>query len=111
MLPAPTTIATSTPRPRTSPTWFAIRSICPGSVPYSRSPISASPESFSRIRLKLAEAAKPPLLLSDLEPGEAGDSDVLARLGGDVVPQVLDRLALVFLLIEVLLVEQHDLGG
>src|SRR5918994_14094 len=110
MLPAPTTIATSTPRPRTSPTWFAIRSICAGSVPYSRSPISASPESFSRTRLKLAEAIRR-LLLSHLEAGEARDPDVLAGLGGELGAQVLDRLALVALLVEVLLIEQDQLGG
>src|ERR687898_1195004 len=110
MLPAPTTTATSTPWARTSRTWFAIRSICAGSVPYSRSPISASPESFSRTRLKLAEAIRR-LLLSHLEAGEARDPDVLAGLGGELGAQVLDRLALVALLVEVLLIEQDLLGG
>src|SRR5918996_1161910 len=109
MLPAPTTIATSTSRPRTSRTWLAIRSICAGSVPKSRSPIRASPESFSRMRLNRAEA-KRVLLLPHLEAGEAGDPDVLAGLGCDFGAQVLDRLALVELLVEVLLVEQRDLG-
>ena len=51
MLPAPTTIATSTPRSRIAATWRAIRSTSAASVPYSSSPISASPESFSRMRL------------------------------------------------------------
>src|SRR5215211_228887 len=110
MFPAPTTIATSTSRSRTSLTWVAIRSIWPGSVPYSRSPMSASPESFSRIRLKLAEA-KWGLLLPHLEAREPGDPDVLAGLGGELGAQVLDRLALVALLVEVLLVQQDQLGG
>src|SRR5687768_18547836 len=105
MLPAPTTTAISTPWARTSPTWVATRSIWAGSVPYSRSPISASPESFSRTRLKRGSGAKAGLLLPNLEAGEAGDADVLAGLRGDVRAQVLDRLALVFLLIEMLLVE------
>ena len=52
MLPAPTTIATSTPRSRIAATWRAIRSTSAPSVPNSRSPISASPESFSRMRPK-----------------------------------------------------------
>src|SRR5215217_3486145 len=110
MLPAPTTIATSTSCARTSLTWLAIRSICAGSVPKSRSPIRASPESFSRIRLKRAEAMTA-LLPPHLEAREAGDADVLAGLGGDLRAQVLDRLALVALLVEVLLVEQDKLGG
>src|SRR3954452_13164314 len=110
MLPAPTTMATSTSRARTSRTWCAIRSICSGSVPYSRSPIRASPESFSRMRLKAA-SGKAALLLSHLEAREAGDPDVLAGLGRDLGAQVLDRLALVLVLVEVLLIEQDELGG
>src|SRR3977135_2706533 len=109
MFPAPTTMATSTPRARTSRTWWAIRSIWAGSVPYSRDPIRASPESFSRIRLNRAEA-KRSLLLPHLEAREARDADVLAGLRGDLGLQVLDRLALVALLVEVLLVEQDELG-
>src|SRR5207342_1237009 len=89
----------------TSRTWLAMRSICSGSVPYSRSPIRASPESFNRIRVKAAEA-KAPLLLPHLEASEA---DVLARLGRDLRAQVLDRLALVLVLVEVLLVQKDDL--
>src|SRR5215216_4944680 len=107
MLPAPTTIATSTSCARTSRTWLAIRSIWAGSVPYSRSPIRASPESFSRMRLKRAEAKR--LLLPHLETGEAGDADVLTGLGGDLRSEVLDRLPLVELLVEVLLVQERDL--
>ena len=50
MFPPPTTIATSTPRRWTAATSFAIASTRSGSVPYSRLPISASPESFSSTR-------------------------------------------------------------
>src|SRR5829696_4393095 len=111
MLPAPTTIATSTSCARTSRTWLAIRSICAGSVPYSRSPIRASPEIFSSMRLNRAEANGRTLLLPHLEAREAGDAYVLARLGRDLGAQVLDRLALVLLLVEVLLIEEDELGG
>ena len=48
---APTTIATSTPASCTCVTWRATAATRSGSVPYSRLPISASPESFSRMRL------------------------------------------------------------
>src|SRR6266508_1437708 len=110
MLPAPTTTATSTPWARTSPSWVAIRSIWAGSVPYSRSPISASPESFSRIRLKRG-FADIGLILADLEAGEARDPHVLAGLRRHLGDQVADRLPLVALLVEVLLVEQDQLRG
>src|SRR5918994_4093911 len=74
--------------------------------------MSASPESFSSTRLKLGSAAMPLVALSaDLEAGEAGDADVLAGLRGDLGAEILDRLALVALLVEVLLIEQDDLGG
>src|SRR6202161_344802 len=52
MLPAPTTIATSTPCSCTSATWRATAATRSGSVPNSSVPISASPESFSRMRWK-----------------------------------------------------------
>src|SRR5919106_5222109 len=110
MLPAPTTTATSTPWARTSRTWVAIRSIWAGSVPYSRSPISASPESFSRSRLKRGLAAIG-LILADFEADEARDPHVLAGLRRHLGNEVLDRLALVALLVEVLLVEQNQLRG
>ena len=42
----------STPRSRTAATWAATARTRSGSVPYSRSPMSASPDSFSRTRLK-----------------------------------------------------------
>src|SRR5215218_2887505 len=50
MLPAPTTIAISTPRERTSTISSAIPSTVSRSMPYCLPPIRASPESFSRIR-------------------------------------------------------------
>src|SRR5215208_7210802 len=50
MLPAPTTIASSTPRDWMSTSSSAIDSIVARSMPYSLGPISASPESFRRIR-------------------------------------------------------------
>src|SRR5712692_1375592 len=54
MLPAPITSATSAPLWCTSTISRAIDSMRPGSTPYSRSPISASPESLTRTRLKAA---------------------------------------------------------
>src|SRR5215203_3576051 len=59
------------------------------------------------MRLKRAEAKR--LLLPHLETGEAGDADVLTGLGGDLRSEVLDRLPLVELLVEVLLVQERDL--
>src|SRR3546814_1080146 len=53
MLPPPTTRQTSTPRLRTWATSAAICATMPGSIPYSRLPIRASPEIFSRTRLYL----------------------------------------------------------
>src|SRR6266540_1279220 len=52
MLPPPTTIAISTPLRCTSTISSAIASIVGRSMPYSRSPMSASPDSFSRMREK-----------------------------------------------------------
>src|ERR1700730_11848358 len=98
MLPAPTTIATSTPWSRTAATCRATAATRFGSVPYSRSPISASPESLSRMRLKAGAIAVESLyrqgLLADGEAGEAADHDVLAGRGGQLVTQLLNRLAL-----------------
>src|ERR1700761_2716442 len=104
MFPAPTTIATSTPRSRTEAIWVAIRSTSAGSVPYSRRPIRASPESFRRIRPNCSKR----LLAADLEVGEAGDADVLAGFRRQLLAQLLDRLRAVFLGVDVLLVEQRD---
>src|SRR3954466_7147886 len=117
MLPPPTTTATSTPRSCCLRPCSAIASIRPGSAPYSRSPMSASPESFSRMRLKAGRAPSsdtPALtlrldVLADLEAREAADHDVLARLCRGCCPHLLDRLAAVLVLVHVLLVEQHAL--
>src|SRR3954447_9328052 len=107
MLPAPRTTATSTPCSRMRAIWPAMAfSVC-GSVPKSRSPMSASPDSLSRTRLKAAisgSARGPgvgrppgsrvgPLLRADREAREALDDDVLAGLGRQLRAQLLDRLA------------------
>src|SRR4051794_38024981 len=105
MLPPPTTTATSTPSACTRRTCSAMASMRSGSAPYSRSPMSASPESFRRMRSKAAEA----LLLAYLISGEPADHDVLAGLRRRGRAQVLDRLAGVLVAVHVLLVEQHDL--
>src|SRR4051794_29853009 len=47
-------------------------------------------------------------LLPDGETDEALDDDVLAGLGGEVGAQLLDRLAVVLVAVDVLLVEQDD---
>jgi hypothetical protein len=57
MFPAPTTIAVSTPEVCTSTISCAIASIVARSMPYSRSPISDSPESFSRMRRKTGRSS------------------------------------------------------
>jgi hypothetical protein len=57
MFPAPTTIPVSTPEVCTSTISSAIASIVPRSMPYSRSPISDSPESFSRMRRKTGRSS------------------------------------------------------
>src|SRR3954468_18825373 len=99
MLPPPTTMAISTPRCETFLTSAAILRIRTGSAPYSRSPISASPESFRRMRPKAAPsggagaAASSAIgLTADLEAREATDHDVLAGARRDLGAQVLDRL-------------------
>src|ERR687895_524524 len=71
MFPAPTTIAISTPRSWSSRISPAIRSTSFRSRPYSFSPISASPESFSRTRRKAAPPScsckSLPVVLEDLQ--------------------------------------------
>src|SRR5262249_6615813 len=113
MLPAPTTIATSTPWSRTSVTCRATAATRLGSSPYSSDPISASPESFRRIRLKAGAEAisgraySPGRLLTHCETGEAADDYVLPRRGGQLVAQLLDGLALELRVVHLLL-EQGD---
>src|SRR6188472_741247 len=92
MFPAPTTSAISTPRFATPCTWPAMRSTRSGSVPYSRPPIRASPDSFSSTRLNAGSSATARTsyaLFPDHKPGEARDPHVLAGLRRDIV-----RLAL-----------------
>src|SRR5580704_4338643 len=167
MLPAPTTIATCTPWSRTALTCRATAATRSGSVPNSSSPISASPESFRRMRLKtgatVAESlqfglgriragrrrdrtrgarsiraprpracarprltvgsrehpgrlllpasrghkAQPQGLLAYGEADEAAHNYVLAGLGGELVAQLLNGLALELGVVQLLL-EQHD---
>src|ERR1700744_2301775 len=110
MFPAPTTIATSTPGWRPEPPWVAIRSTSTPAVPYSWLPIRASPESFRRMRPNRSPAIRC-LLVSDAEVGEAGDADVLAGFRGQLLAQLLDRLRVVFLGVDVLLIEQRHFRG
>src|SRR5215213_6520104 len=114
MFPAPTTTAISTPRSDTAWIWPLIRSTRSGSVPYCSEPMSASPESFSRMRLKTASALGIPRSLfggTHEEAGEAGDLDVLAGPGRQFLAELLDRLAIVLVGVHVLLVEQGDVLG
>src|ERR687890_2908181 len=97
MLPAPSTTATSTPRSCRPLIWRAICRTTSGSVPYSRSPIRASPESFSRIRLNAGSVT----LRADREPGEAADHDVLPGGARELDAQLLDRLAVVLVRVHV----------
>src|SRR5215208_5810054 len=106
MLPAPTTTATSTPRSCTPLICAAIPTTRSGSVPYSSSPISASPDSFRRIR---SNAGRLTASGSDREAREAADDDVLAGRAGERGAQLLDRLAVVLVGVDVRLLEQHDL--
>src|SRR5215211_3419916 len=66
--------------------------------------MSASPESLSRMRRKAVRDSLP-----DLEAREAADDHVLAGLGRHRGAHVLDGLAGVLVLVDVLLVEQRDL--
>src|SRR4051812_47233747 len=107
MLPAPTTIAIWTPSSWTRAISAATARTRSGSVPYSSEPIRDSPESLTRIRLKAATRAE--TLLADGEADEAPDHDVLAGLGREVGPQLLDGLAVVLVAVDVRLLEQDDL--
>src|ERR1700693_6232659 len=98
MFPAPTTIATSTPWSRMAVTWRATATTRSGSVPYWRSPISASPDSFRRMRLKAGAIAAHSLhpvrgLLAHCKAGEAADDYVLAGVCRELVTQLLHGLA------------------
>src|SRR4051794_1869978 len=106
MLPAPSTTAIWTPRSCTVLSWSAMDPTVAGSVPYSSGPISASPESLIRTRLKTGSSLT--RLRAHREAGEAADHDVLAGGAGEVGAQLLDRLALVLVRVDVRLVEQDD---
>src|SRR5215213_5100383 len=107
MFPAPSTTATWTPRSVRPWIWRASWRTTSGSVPYSRSPIRASPESLSRIRLKTGSATG--LLSPDGESREAADDHVLPGRARQLRPQLLDRLAVVLVGVDVHLVEQDGL--
>src|ERR1700730_13848642 len=110
MLPAPTTIATSTPWSRTAVTWRATAFTRSGSVPKSSCPINASPDSFSRMRLKAGAIPGEPIpqvLLADCKAGEAADHHVLTGGGGQLVAQLLDRLSLELRVVHLLLEQHH----
>src|SRR4051794_18480405 len=106
MLPAPRTMAISTPSSWTRLIWSAMRPSVSGSVPKSSGPMRASPDSFSRIRLNAGTLAR---LLADREAREPPDDDVLARLRRELGADLLDRLAVVLVRVDVRLLEQHDL--
>src|SRR5271155_278986 len=129
MLPAPTTIATSTPWSCTAATWRATAATRSGSVPYSSSPINASPDSFNRMRWNAGAIAGQPIpwraqhasdrgrspaqrprypgLLAYGEAGKPAYDNVLAGRCGQLVAQLLDGLALELRVVHLLL-EQHD---
>src|SRR5216683_1770401 len=110
MLPPPTTIATSTPRLCTRSISLAIACTRSGSVPYSRSPIRASPESLSSTRPYAGAftAVACATSVTHLEAREASHDDVLAGLGRERCAQLFDRLGAVLLLVEVLVAQQDD---
>src|SRR6266508_3780253 len=81
MFPPPTTIAVSTPLRCTSAISAATTATRAGSMPYSRSPISASPDSFRRMR-RNGEA---------LAACSCATGSTLAN-SGDRVPGVVDEL-------------------
>src|SRR3954454_17205497 len=88
MLPPPMTMATSTPEARTSAISDAMPSRVGGSMPKPALPMRASPDNFSRIRLKrgAAEAMEPPR-------GWLRQSGLLGNLGGEVVLLLFQTLA------------------
>src|SRR5262249_46605935 len=90
MLPPPMTTATSTPRPRTSATSAAMLSRVVGSMPKPAAPMSASPESLSRMRLKRGVAAGTASAMGGDYSSETG---LLGHLGGKIVLLLLQPLA------------------
>src|SRR5712691_4208902 len=107
MFPAPTTIPVSTPLAWTSTISSATASIVSRSMPYSRSPISDSPDSLSRMRRKTGRALcdttadssdRTLTSAAQLEPLE------LEHLGTLVRERLADLLAGV---VDPLLVDEH----
>src|SRR6266566_5873545 len=100
MLPPPMTTATCTPRSRTLRISSARYFVYSGEMPNSRSPSSASPESFSTTRPYLAFVSSAiggslgrfAVGLAQLEPLEPLHADVLAGPGGDARDELADRL-------------------
>src|SRR2546423_9052973 len=98
MLPPPTTTATCTPRSTTCLICVAIASMRARSAPYSSGPIRASPDSFRRTRRKAGWRPSPSTAAggiirsvgAHLEALEAADDHVLAGLGGELAPELLD---------------------
>src|SRR5689334_16947268 len=123
MFPPPMTSASSSPFARTSTSSCASWSTVTASRPYSREPIRASPESFSRTRLKPIRAVsgdRVPRVVEELDPQLL---EVLRDRPGRLVspiPRLLreDRLAeealvelaLDDLLADVLRLREHLLG-
>src|SRR6266849_6212750 len=100
MLPPPMTTATWPPRSRTLRISSARYFVYSGEMPNSRSPRSASPESFSTTRPYLAFVSSAiagslgrfAVGLTQLEPLEPLDADVLACGGRDGGHELADRL-------------------
>src|SRR5437764_1801274 len=117
MLPPPTTTATCTPRSTTRLIWVAIASIRSRSAPYSSGPIRASPDSFRRTRRKAGWRPSPSTAASEAmllfrahrEAREAADHHVLAGLRRELAAELLDRLAVVALAVDVRLAKEDGL--
>src|ERR671924_1292573 len=90
---APITIATSTARSCTSLISAAIASTVGRSIPYSRGPMRASPESFSRMRWKTG-AREAAIACSELASVTEGKALELEHLGALLGERLRDRLRL-----------------
>src|SRR6187431_2862475 len=106
MFPPPTTIAVWMLSPADEATWPAISRTTPGSIPYSWSPMSASPDSLSSTRrAPVADRASGASVIDSRglgslglavgrlphrHPREARDADVLAEDGDLLRDEVAD---------------------